>query len=394
MPEAKDAYQALFIETCRRFAWALEQRGRIEESRKFAKMADQFVRQYRERPNWEQELGLHAAADAVNAKLPNQREAKGIYAREFADPIDRLSYSAFNEYFVLQAMAQLGKYDDAIRTVRDLWGGQLRYGGTCFFEVYRASWNDFLKANDPVPNGQAGNTSLCHPWSSGVTSWLSEEVLGVKAASPGFSTYPVLPHLGRTLSWVRGRVPSPHGTIDLDFDGLHGIMRVQAPTSTKGTIGIPKQERAIRSIKCNGQLAWDGRFHMVDGIAGAHEDRESVYFTDVQPGRYTFEIQFNGDVPKYLEAPTRYRATTVKEDTTTQGDWPGHYGGDGYILFGHADKNHSIAGLYLCCNPSRHFSWAMVRRNRRPKSTSCQSRSQFSASNRILGDLAEEGNGI
>jgi len=341
--EAKRAYQALFINTCRQFAWALQKRGRETDSRKFAKMANDFAQRYEDKPDWEEELGLHAGADAINAGLIDGNEAQQLYDREFADPISRLSYSPFNEYFVLKALARLSKYDDALRTVRDLWGGQLSYGGTCFFEVYRPSWNDFLKPNDPVPNGQAGYTSLCHPWGSGVTSWLSEEVLGVKATSPGFSTYSVLPHLGRTLTRVGGRMPTPHGLIEVAFDALRGTMTVKAPAATLGTIGIPKQERVIQEVKCNGRLIWNGKFHRFKGIGDAKIDQEFVYLTEVHPGRYALQIRYEGHIPKYIEPPARYAAAVVREDVTTRGDWPGHYGRDGYFLFNHAGKNQDEA---------------------------------------------------
>ncbi len=345
MPEAKLAYQALFIHTCREFAWAMQQRGRPDKSEEFARMADAFAQKYLAKPGWPTEVGLHAAADAVNAVLPNRSEAQQIYAREFAEPIGRLSYSPFNEYFVLQALARIGKYDDALRTVRDMWGGELLYGGTCFFEVYRPSWNDFLKPNDPVPNGQAGYTSLCHPWGSGVTSWLSQEVLGIKATSPGFSTYSVLPHLGRTLTRVSGKTPTPHGSIAVAFDALRGTMNLDAPPATKGMIGIPKQERNIQQVKCNGHLIWDGRFHKLAGIENAREDPDFVYLTDVQPGRYSLQIRFKGNIPEYVETPARYTATVAKEDDTTQGNWPGHYGSAGYILFNHAGNDHDETRL-------------------------------------------------
>src|SRR5208337_2694344 len=112
--------------------------------------------------------------------------------------VDRLSFSPFNQYFIIQAMSAMNRTDDALSSIKDCWGGQLRYGGTTFFEVYDPSWHGFLRQNDAVPNSQCGCTSLCHPWSAGVVKWLTEETLGIKPTSPGFRTYTVCPHLGRT----------------------------------------------------------------------------------------------------------------------------------------------------------------------------------------------------
>ena len=79
---------------------------------------------------------------------------------------------------VIQAFAGMDKYDDALSSINDLWGGEINYGGTTFFEVSRPSWDAAIGVNDPVPNCQCGWTSLCHPWSAGVVKWLSEEGSG------------------------------------------------------------------------------------------------------------------------------------------------------------------------------------------------------------------------
>ena len=54
--------------------------------------------------------------------------------------------------------------------------------------------------------------SLCHGWASGVTPWLSENVLGVKILEPGCKKIKVEPHLG-DLEWAKGTYPTPYGEI-------------------------------------------------------------------------------------------------------------------------------------------------------------------------------------
>lgn len=171
VPESKMAYRLLAIRTSREFASAQRARGHRDEAVQTEALAERLTQTLDAHVGWEGQAGLHVAAEAVTAGLAER--TRPLWAREFADPLNRLSYSPFNQYFVLQAMAQVGLYDDALATVREMWGGQLEYGGTCFFEVYRPSWNQILQQNDPVPNCQAGYTSLCHPWGSGVTKWLS-----------------------------------------------------------------------------------------------------------------------------------------------------------------------------------------------------------------------------
>jgi hypothetical protein len=259
-------------------------------------------------------------------------EQDALFEKQFRDRVNRVSLTPFNQYFILQAMARCGKYDDALSSVRDLWGGMIKYGGTTTFEVYRPSWNSAIGPNDPVPNSQSGITSLCHPWGAGVVKWLNEEVLGIVPTTPGFRTYDVLPHLGRTLTKVSGATPTPFGEIRASFDVASGACSVTAPARTVGRIGIPKVEKTITRITVNGKLAWDGKYHPVAGLGGASQDSGFVYFTAVQPGKYAMSVAYRGTTPVYQEPPEVYAARFIKQDTTTSGNWGGVYGKDGYAL--------------------------------------------------------------
>ena len=331
-PEAQRAYSLLAIRAWREFAAAMTQFGRPDLADKYAGYARTRMELVRKDANWIASLGLHAAADAVNTGLLTAGEQTALYDKEFRDRVNRISLSPFNQYFILQALARLGKHDDALSTVRDMWGGMIRYGGTTTFEVYRPSWNAFLGTNDAVPNAQCGIVSLCHPWGAGPVKWLNEEVLGIVPTSPGFATYDVFPHPGRTLTRVEGTTPTPRGDIRVRMDVASGGGFVAAPAGTVGRIGIPEVGKTIRRILVNGRLAWDGEFHPVPGIAGAAQDAEFVTFTSVRPGEYAFATSYRGETPAYREAPEEYAARFVKLDTATSGSWGGVYGRDGYVL--------------------------------------------------------------
>jgi len=331
-PESQQAYQMLSIRAWKDFAATMGAYGRPDLQAKYNGYANEKLAGLRQNAGWYRSLGLHAGADAVTTGLLNDSEKSAIFAQQFTDRVNRLSYSPFNQYFVIQAFALLGKYDDALSSINDLWGSEINYGGTTFFEVSRPSWTAGLGSNGPVPNGKCGLTSLCHPWSAGVTKWLSEEVLGIKPTAPGFTTYQILPHLGRTLTSVSGKTATPLGDIQASFDVASGLCTVSAPAGTMGKIGIPKVEKNIRSITINGALAWDGAFHSVTGIGGAGEDAEFVYFTGVQPGAYSVKVSYTGSTPRYHAPAEQYAARFIKEDATTHGNWGGVYGKDGYVL--------------------------------------------------------------
>ena len=330
--ESQNAYEMLSIRTWEAFAATMGAYGRTDLQAKYNGYANAKLAALRQNVAWYQGFGLHACADALDTGLLNDSEKNAIFAQEFTDRVNRISFSPFNQYFVIQAFAAMDKYDDALDSINDLWGSEINYGGTTFFEVSRPSWNSGIGTNAPVPNGQYGFTSLCHPWSAGVVKWLSEEVLGIKPTSPGFTTYQILPHLGRTLTYVTGITPTPLGNIQASFNVSNGLCAVSTPAGTVGTVGIPTVGKNISSITINGTLAWDGTFHPVAGIGGASNDSEFVYFTGVQPGAYSMSVSYSGSTPVYNAPPEQYATRFVKEDSTTSGNWGGVYGKDGYVL--------------------------------------------------------------
>ncbi len=332
IPEPQNAYKMLSIRAWQEFSAVMAACGRADLKDKYSKYATEKLAALRKDAAWYQHYGLHAGADAVTTGLLSAGEKKAIYENSFTDKVNRVSYSPFNQYFVIQAFALMNKYDDALSSILDLWGGQVKYGGTTFFEDYRPSWNAVAGKNGPVPNNQCGFTSLCHPWGAGVTKWLSEEVLGIKPTSPGFATFDIVPHLGRTLTNVAGKTPTLLGDISASFNVTTGKCAISTPVGTIGRIGIPKVEKSISSIKVNGVLVWDGAYHKVAGIGGANEDAQFIYLTGVLPGNYKIDAIYKGTTPRYAEPAEHYPASLVSVDSTTSGNWGKVYGKNGYVL--------------------------------------------------------------
>ena len=331
-PEAQSAYKMLTIRAWKDFAAAMDNLGRADLRDKYNGYAAAKMAGLRKSPDWFSGFGIHAAADAVTTGQLTAVEQAALFQKEFRDRVNRLSISPFNQYFILQALGRMGKHDDALSSMRDMWGGMIGYGGTTTFEVYRPSWNAAIGKNAPVPNSQSGIVSLCHPWGAGPVKWLNEEVLGIVPTSPGFKTYDILPHLGRTLTRVSGKTPTPFCEICASFDVSSGACKISAPAGTLGRIGIPKVEKTIRRISVNGQLVWDGKFHSVAGLGGASEDAEFVYFKSVQPGTYAIAVDYRGKTPAYTEPSVAYAAQFIKQDATTRGNWGGVYGKEGHVL--------------------------------------------------------------
>ena len=344
-PEAQMAYKMLSVRAWKDFSVAMGFLGRKDLKEKYEKLAADKMTELRQDPDWYKAYGLHAAADAINTGLLNQNESNELYQKWFTDRVARLSISPFNQYFIIQAMARVNQRDDALSSVNDMWGGMAAYGGTTTFETYRPSWNQVVGKNDPVPNTQSGITSLCHPWGAGVVKWLNEEIAGIIPTSPGFKTYDILPHPGRTLIRINGSTPTPFGTISASFDVKSGKGLISAPSGTIGRIGIPKAEKQIVKIMINGKLCWDGRFHPVAGIDGAAEDQEFVYLTGLKPGTWSISIKYKGKTPGYIESPEVYAGKYIRIDAETSGSWGGTYGRDGYILCNYQGDGKDLRSL-------------------------------------------------
>ena len=354
-PEAHNAYKMLSIRTWTAFAKAMQMLGRTDLKDKYNSYAAEKVAELKQNANWYRDFGVHAQSDAVNAGFSSRLEQQNMFDLEFSDRVNRVSFSSFNQYFIIQAMATMNKYDQALEAVRDLWGGQIEYGGTTFFEVFRPCWVNVLGANDPVPNNQCGFTSLAHPWGAGVVKWLSEEVLGIKPVSPGFDKYEIIPHLGRSLTWVKGHVPTRHGDIQMSINIDNGTALMSAPEGTIGRVGIPKMGKSINSIMFNNVLVWDGAFHSANGVVSADEDSDFVYLDGIEPGSHRLSINYSGTTDAYTASPAHYAADFVKQDSVTSGNWGGEYGNDGYVLTRYASENNDVKSLPSYVNSVEYY---------------------------------------
>ncbi|MGQ8335536.1 hypothetical protein ACUNWD_03235 [Sunxiuqinia sp. A32] len=178
--------RTLSVQAWNEFGKLMTWLGKDDLSEKYAGYTDEKMKGLRATKNWPGYLGIHSSSNIINAGVLHPEEESIIWNNNYSDRLQRLSYSPFNQFFIIQAMENMGKDAEALTTIDDCWGGQLRYGGTSFFEVYRPSWNQLLATNDAPVNNQCGYTSLCHPWSAGVTNWLSEKILGITPVTQAF----------------------------------------------------------------------------------------------------------------------------------------------------------------------------------------------------------------
>jgi alpha-L-rhamnosidase len=159
--------------------------------------------------------------------------------------------STFYGYYVLEARAKAGDYQGCLDAIRTFWGGMLDLGATTFWEDFNLDWTLNASRIDQLPtagekdiHGDYGaycykgfRHSLCHGWASGPTPWLSEHVLGIQIAEPGFKAVRIEPHLG-DLQWAEGTFPTPMGVI-------HVRHEKSADGAIKSTIDVPAGVRVV-----------------------------------------------------------------------------------------------------------------------------------------------------
>jgi alpha-L-rhamnosidase len=161
------------------------------------------------------------------------------------------NFSTFYGYYMLQAMAQAGEYDQAMKIIRDYWGGMLKLGATTFWEDFNLDWAVNAYGIDQLPvegkddiHGDFGDYcyvglrhSLCHGWASGPTAWLTEHVLGITVTKPGCREVTISPNLG-SLDWAEGTYPTPYGVIAVkhirqDDGSVRSVVKAPAKVKIK-----------------------------------------------------------------------------------------------------------------------------------------------------------------
>jgi hypothetical protein len=334
LPEEKAAFRLLFIRVAANFAKALKSAGYLPEAQALeGTVRDCEVGFLESGQDPFGSLEIHAAAEALLAQISTSGDRARLYGREFTNKVERISFSPFNEYTLIDAMALQGHTSEALDDVRSVWGAQVRYGATCFAEVFRTSWAEELPRNGRVPDSVAGYTSLCHGWSSGVVPWMQQNILGVRATSPGFKTFDVEPLITSSLSAFSGTVPTPSGIVHVSWNSSRQLLIARWPEGLHPRFIVPKGV----VVHGNVQIETAAR---EQGIA----DEGKVVFRACPGERNTKLVAHLGHASIIAEPNSTSRGALDEWKTKLtisgqqpQGRWRGRFGQDGYEMFGVQD---------------------------------------------------------
>lgn len=125
-------------------------------------------------------------------------------------------------HFLYEALAKAGRFDLAIRHMRNFYAPMLDTGSTTLWESFEPS------------------ASLCHVFSATPVCQLSRHILGVRRKSVGFSAVEIAPQLCG-LGRAEGVYPTPHGDINVRWRRAREecIIEVDAPQSVTIDIVAP-----------------------------------------------------------------------------------------------------------------------------------------------------------
>ncbi|KAI8635000.1 glycoside hydrolase family 78 protein [Xylariaceae sp. FL1651] len=158
---------------------------------------------------------------------------------------------AFISYFEGAARFESGDAAGAVDLIRRTWGWMASQDpGITHWEGIGTDGSKY----------EAGDTSLAHGWSTGVTPLLTTYVLGVKPTKPGFAEWAVHPVVTNDITWAKGVVPTPFGALNVSWDRDSSgniVVMVDAPQGTTGTIAVPASEAGeaeIDGLKTRGRV--------------------------------------------------------------------------------------------------------------------------------------------
>ena len=254
--ETRKATQFVFFKAFLEGAWLLDQLGDprdADEARNWANTlrsaSESLLLESSNTygPRWQ------TNSMAIFSGVTNSVQEEAILQNVLSVP-SQDEVTPYYNYFVVTAMAQAGRRQQALDWIRKYWGGMLAEGATTFWEAYDLNWpkenfHSFLKAD----RTQGFYVSLCHGWSSGAAAWLVEQVLGIQPTAAGFGEVAIRPDLA-DLKWVEGSEPTPTGNISVEYhagDGLEGM--ISLPPQVQARLSLPIQSGQT-SVSINGRL--------------------------------------------------------------------------------------------------------------------------------------------
>lgn len=146
------------------------------------------------------EVSVHVNLLAIEAGLAD--DANGLLDRTWRQPGVLQMCGPFFRAHLFEVLHRLGRQDEMLAEIREVWGGFIDAGLTSTPE-------------NCMVNGEWG-ASVGHPWGASPASYLVKSIVGLEPLAPGWDTVRFAPHLC-DLPALQATVPTPHGPITADL---------------------------------------------------------------------------------------------------------------------------------------------------------------------------------
>jgi hypothetical protein len=174
------------------------------------------------------------------------------------DKIQKIT-TPYMRFYELEALCAMGEQKYVLNEMKNYWGGMLQAGATSFWEEYNPSKKG---AEHYAMYGRPFGKSLCHAWGASPIYLLGKYYLGVQPTAPGYTSWVAEPVLGG-LQWMQGKVPTPHGDIDVYCSTTQ--IKIKGSEGT-GTLRFKSQSKP--SIKGGTVVSKGGNVYEVTVEAG------------------------------------------------------------------------------------------------------------------------------
>lgn len=135
--------------------------------------------------------------------------------------------SPYMEYYVLDALCQMGYYQDAIDRIRDRYAEMIGSDYSTLWELFG--------------DGTGKTDSYNHAWSGGPLVILSKHIAGISPTEPGFTRFAVSPH-PCDLGKVKATVSSVKGLISVEISVDEDVMttKITVPENSLADYQAPE----------------------------------------------------------------------------------------------------------------------------------------------------------
>lgn len=174
-----------------------------------------------------------------------------------------MACSVYGAQYLLEALYRAGRADAALALLTShsmrSWWHMLDLGSTLTLEAWDASVKPNLTWN--------------HAWGAAPANIIARYVLGVKPLAPGYTRALIAPQPG-SLEWMHGKVPTPHGPIEVGWKRGERRLDIQIPQGVTATVELPLGMAAGDFVNVNGKFVKPAR------------EQGHLTIQNLPPGRY------------------------------------------------------------------------------------------------------------